>query len=92
MYVDRFGMEAKSLCSLTATLRGANNCMLFNANNLLKTSFGNVEYGGITFVLNKQALHGRLFWESCNFTSNSVLLVIRASILTDCLWLQTTPG
>ena len=52
------------MCDLTSTLRQAENCMLFNANNLRKNSFGNVEYGGVTYVLNKQALKGRLFWEA----------------------------
>eukprot|EP01046_Picozoa_sp_COSAG06_P007273 COSAG06_NODE_353_length_16899_cov_14.694345_5_plen_132_part_00 len=37
---------------------------LFNANNLRKTTLGNVEYGGVTYVLNKQAMKGRLFWEA----------------------------
>ena len=49
MYVDRFGLKPNgksdaSLCSLTSSLRGANDCMLFNANNLKKASLGNVEY------------------------------------------------
>ena len=49
MYIDRFGLKPNgksdaSLCSLTSSLRGANDCMLFNANNLKKASLGNVEY------------------------------------------------
>jgi hypothetical protein len=49
MYIDRFGLKPDgksdaSLCSLTSSLRGANDCMLFNANNLRKASLGNVEY------------------------------------------------
>ena len=29
-------LQVKHLCDLTSTLRGANNCLLYNANNLLK--------------------------------------------------------
>ena len=38
--------------------------MLFNANNLFKTSMGTIgDFGGITYVLNTRALQDRSFWE-----------------------------
>jgi hypothetical protein len=49
----------------TASLRNADNCMLFNANNLRKTSLGNVDiYGGMTYVLNKELMKSRFFYEA----------------------------
>ena len=36
MFSAHFDLKVKHLCDLTSTLRGANNCLLYNANNLLK--------------------------------------------------------
>ena len=64
MYVSDFFLNAAKLCDLTSTLRESNNCMMYNANNLRKTSIGNTnQFGAITYVLNEQALAGRSFWE-----------------------------
>jgi hypothetical protein len=49
----------------TASLRNADNCMVFNANNLRKISLGNVNiYGGMTYVLNKDLMKSRFFYEA----------------------------
>ena len=65
MFESHFGLKVRHLCDLTATLRQANNCLLFNANNLLHGSLGNYEYGGMTFVLDAKKLGAeeRMFME-----------------------------
>jgi len=42
------------------TLREANECFLFNANNLWKDPSGNAIYGGMTWVLSPETTKGRL--------------------------------
>ena len=71
MYTQHFGLEPpggqqgyQAACGLYSTLRGADSCMLYNANNLRKTSIGNVAFGGATFVLNTKSLKGRMFVEA----------------------------
>eukprot|EP01043_Picozoa_sp_COSAG02_P027027 COSAG02_NODE_1576_length_11868_cov_82.967117_1_plen_1282_part_00 len=64
LYTDRYGLDYGSCgFSENTTLQQANNCMLFNANNLLKKSVGNFGFGGITYVLNTKVLRGRLIFE-----------------------------
>lgn len=65
-YTGRFGLpDSAGACGLLSTIREANSCMLFNANNLKKTSIGTVAgFGGMTYVLNTKALKGRLIFES----------------------------
>jgi hypothetical protein len=63
MFSVHFDMKVQHLCDLTASLRGSNNCLLFNANNLLHGSIGNYEYGGMTYVLDSKRLQGRMFVE-----------------------------
>lgn len=68
MYENRFSLKvngaAAQTCGLIHTLRDSNNCMLYNANNLRKTSIGNYFYGGMTYVLNQQRMQGRLIYEA----------------------------
>jgi Cys-rich protein (TIGR01571 family) len=63
MYSQHFDLAVDHLCDLTASLRQSNDCLLYNANNLRKTSMGNTMFGGVTYVLNQKALAGRSFWE-----------------------------
>lgn len=66
MYASHFDLiwsGGTHLCDLTSSLRQSNDCLLYNANNLRKTSMGNTMFGGITYVLNQKALAGRSFWE-----------------------------
>jgi hypothetical protein len=63
MYNAHFDLKVDHLCDWTSTLRESNNCLLYNANNLLHASIGNYEYGGMTFVLDSQKLQGRMFME-----------------------------
>eukprot|EP01052_Picozoa_sp_SAG31_P034481 SAG31_NODE_4035_length_3645_cov_1.508460_2_plen_982_part_00 len=63
MYKSHFDLPVKHLCDLTATLQKANDCLLFNANNLRRASIGNYEYGGMTFVLDAAKLSGRMLVE-----------------------------
>ena len=43
MFWAHFDLQVGHLCDLTSSLRGANDCLLFNANNLLHGSIGNYE-------------------------------------------------
>ena len=43
MFWAHFDLQLGHLCDLTSSLRGANDCLLFNANNLLHGSIGNYE-------------------------------------------------
>ena len=43
MFWAHFDLQVGHLCDLTSSLRGANDCFLFNANNLLHGSIGNYE-------------------------------------------------
>ena len=63
MYTDFHLPEISGICELTSGTRQSNNCMMYNANNLKKTSFGNTEFGSVTYVLNTKALAGRTLWE-----------------------------
>ena len=63
MYVNHFSLAAGELCDLTSSLRESNSCMMFNANNLRKTSLGNIGFGSLTYVLDTHSLAGRSFWE-----------------------------
>ena len=63
MYASHFDLRVPKLCSLTASLRGSNDCLLYNANNLRKTSLGNTEYGAMTWVMSAKSLEGRSFFE-----------------------------
>jgi hypothetical protein len=57
-YSTRFGMPTVTDLE-HLTLREANDCMPFNANNLRKTSIGNFYFGGFTNVLNTHTLKVR---------------------------------
>lgn len=49
-------------------------------------------YGGVTYVLNKQALTGRLFWESFDAGVTEMYLLRSKSILTTVqLWRAAAP-
>lgn len=53
-------------------LSAADECFLFNANNLLKSGSGNPVYGGATYVLNRKKLGDRLLveaWDAGNMAS-----------------------
>ena len=63
MYVNHFSLKANDLCDLDSTLRKSNECMMYNANNLRKTSLGNIAFGSLTYVLDTKALAHRAFWE-----------------------------
>eukprot|EP01052_Picozoa_sp_SAG31_P050285 SAG31_NODE_11406_length_1034_cov_1.519786_1_plen_142_part_10 len=58
-----FGLEAPAGCELFSTLRAADSCMMYNANNLLKTSIGNIGFGAATYVLNPRTLNKRIMIE-----------------------------
>eukprot|EP01051_Picozoa_sp_SAG22_P014117 SAG22_NODE_1669_length_3849_cov_3.221333_2_plen_339_part_00 len=64
LYTARYGLDPGS-CGVgeNTTLQQANNCMMFNAINLNKNSVGNLNFGGITYVLNTKVLRGRLIFE-----------------------------
>eukprot|EP00756_Hemistasia_phaeocysticola_P039203 Hpha_TRINITY_DN16802_c1_g1::TRINITY_DN16802_c1_g1_i4::g.151064::m.151064 len=61
-YTRRFGINSTEE-AMIKTLRNANDCLIFNANNLL-LSVGNIFYGGLTWVLNPQAMRDRLMFEA----------------------------
>lgn len=65
MFAAHFDLKVRHLCDLTNTLREANNCLLFNANNLLHEALGNDQYGGMTYVLDakKLSVEQRMFME-----------------------------
>jgi hypothetical protein len=65
MFSAHFDLKVQHLCDLTNTLREANNCFLFNANNLLHEALGNDQYGGMTYVLDAKKLSAeqRMFME-----------------------------
>eukprot|EP01060_Flectonema_neradi_P026584 TRINITY_DN3569_c0_g1_i1.p1 TRINITY_DN3569_c0_g1~~TRINITY_DN3569_c0_g1_i1.p1 ORF type:complete len:388 (+),score=52.69 TRINITY_DN3569_c0_g1_i1:498-1661(+) len=63
-FVKRVGMPPTTYSPSKWTLSMANECLLYNANNLRKTSLGNFIYGGITYVLNPNTLRTRTFFES----------------------------
>ena len=77
-YTGMFGLQttasSDSKCGLFSTLREADSCMLFNANNLRKTSIGNFVYGSMTFVLNPKTLNDRLFWEAFDGGLTSLMI------------------
>ena len=62
-FIKRVGMPTTAY-SPNWTLSDANECLLYNANNLRKTSLGNFIYGGVTYVLNQKALKDRIFFEA----------------------------
>lgn len=45
-----FGLKPFERGTVFPTLAEANNCILYNANNLQKTSLGNTYYGSVTYV------------------------------------------
>jgi hypothetical protein len=59
-YRKRFGVDASQALN---SLRKANDCMIFSANDLRQISGGNVVYGAFTYVLNAKMMKDRLFWE-----------------------------
>jgi len=61
MFTDMFGVPTMSA---TTSMRKANDCLLFLADNLRKTSGGNIFYGGFTYVLNQKEMKGRLIFEA----------------------------
>ena len=63
MAVTQWGFPSWPTPTKLTTTR-ANDCMIYNANNLRKTSGGNtVAYGGMTYVLNPKTMRGRRFTE-----------------------------
>ena len=65
-----FGVESdaswtmNTICGFTSTLRGANDCLLFSANNLFKTHIGNTGgYGAVTYLLNRKRMAKRMLLE-----------------------------
>ena len=74
MFIDGFGVEPDSSmgngnqCVFTSSLRSANDCLLYNANNLFKSPGGNdFDYGSVTYLLNRKVMSSgkqqRLLWE-----------------------------
>lgn len=64
MYEYHFDLSVPGgLCELTSSLRKADDCMLYDANNLRKASLGNTQFGAVTYVLNTKALSGRSLFE-----------------------------
>jgi hypothetical protein len=66
-FINRMHMAAEDFptSAQDVTMREVNNCFLFNANNLRKTSGGNVDiYGAMTYVLNRETMKSRFFYEA----------------------------
>jgi hypothetical protein len=62
-FFEIFGMPDVAYANSHWPLRQADECFLFNANNLRKTSLGNVFFGGMTWVLNPKVLDKTLLFE-----------------------------
>lgn len=64
-YYEDMGLNRSALGTDSFfTLRQANECFLFSANNLQRKALGNTYYGAITYVLNRAALKDRLLVEA----------------------------
>jgi Cys-rich protein (TIGR01571 family) len=70
MFIDGFGLSPDTSakngqqCVFTSSLRSSNDCLLYNANNLYKFSGGNnIDYGSVTYLLNRKTMRKRLLWE-----------------------------
>ena len=63
MFEEEFGVDPGThwddgtQCAFLDSLRSANDCLLFNANNLLKNSVANMlDYGTVTYLLNPKVM------------------------------------
>jgi len=62
-FFEFMGMPTTAYANPNWPLRQADECFIFNANNLRKTSLGNVFYGAMTWVLNPKVLENTLLFE-----------------------------
>jgi hypothetical protein len=77
VFHGHFGMQAVN--ENRWTLEAANECLSYSATNLLKSSMGNLIYGGITYVLAADHLHrsGKLVLNTCDSGTLQLLGMLR---------------